>query len=316
MADFNTQPQLPFKEDSRPIQQWDKDATKRTLDELFTYARQYRSSAEYLELLDFVSRFRFYSPYNAMLVHNQMPGAKFVAPANKWVRNYGRTIKPNAHSIVILQPMGPIMFVFDVSDTEGGPQSRPLPQEVEEPFNTRQGEIWGELDQTIENSKRDGIRIWTSKEGSQSAGSIQIAGNGRGTLSFFAGKDKRGEPIYLLIPIRYELLVNENLNKESRYATIAHELAHLYCGHLGTPNQKWWPERQGIDPNTCEFEAESISYLVCERLGIKNPSAEYLSGYMGKYQEVPDISIDLVMKVAGLIEKMGQERLKPRKENE
>ncbi len=51
-----------------PADDWDAHATRRVLDELFCYARQYRSSQSYDGLLKFVARFRFYSPYNAMLV--------------------------------------------------------------------------------------------------------------------------------------------------------------------------------------------------------------------------------------------------------
>ena len=93
---------------------------KRVLDELFCFARQYRTSKSYDGLLKFVASFRLYAPYNAMLVRAQMPGAVFVAPAHRWSRHYGRTIKVNARPLVILQPMGPVMFVFDVSDTEAG----------------------------------------------------------------------------------------------------------------------------------------------------------------------------------------------------
>jgi hypothetical protein len=65
-----------------------------------------------------------------------------------------------------------------------------------------------------------------------------------------------------------------------------------------------------------EFEAESVCYLVCERLGIDNPSDEYLAGYLGKNEHIPPISLDCVMKAAGLIERMGRERLGARKEKE
>ena len=55
-----------------------------------------------------------------------------------------------------------------------------------------------------------------------------------------------------------------------------------------------------------------------ERLGIFNPSAEYLSGYVddNKDKDVPAISLECVMAASGLIEKMGRERLKPRKEDQ
>lgn len=52
------------------------------------------------------------------------------------------------------------------------------------------------------------------------------------------------------------------------------------------------------------------------RLGIDSPSAEYLSQYMENHKQTPAISLECVMKSAGLIEQMGRERLKPRKEKE
>lgn len=309
-----------------PAAEWETQATKRFLDELFTFARRYRSSESFKTLLDFVARFRFYSPYNGMLVHIQMPGARFVAPAHRWIREHRRTIKPNARPLVILQPMGPVMFVFDVSDVEAGPNAPPLPPEVDRPFEVRRGQIadgrqkgrfplfpaMHEWATTIDNAKRDGIRIEPRKEGSQSAGSIREAGKNVPPLWFRAGKDKDGEPKYVEIPTRYDVLYNDRLSEEARYAAIVHELAHLYCGHLGTPNAKWWPDRRGLNQQVEEFEAQAVAYLVCVRLGIDSRSGEYLAGYLEKNEEVPDISIDVVMKSAGLIEQMGKGRLKPR----
>jgi IrrE N-terminal-like domain len=114
------------------------------------------------------------------------------------------------------------------------------------------------------------------------------------------------------------LILNSNHSLETKYATLVHELTHLYCGHLGTPNQKWWPDRTGLHKGIQEFEAESLCHLVCERLGIVNPSAKYLANYLKENEEgdVPAISFERVMASAGLIEQMGCERLKPRKEKE
>jgi hypothetical protein len=56
---------------------------KAALDELFTLARIYNSSDAYLALMRFVGRFRFYSPFNAMLIYTQMPGARFVWHCSK-----------------------------------------------------------------------------------------------------------------------------------------------------------------------------------------------------------------------------------------
>ena len=110
------------------------DAT-RVLDELVHDARMYRSGSAFRELLEFAGRFRFYSPFNAMLVRAQLPGATFVAPARRWRGKYGRAVRPEARPIVILRPRGPVMIVFDVSDTvpvQG--EALALPPEVLRPF--------------------------------------------------------------------------------------------------------------------------------------------------------------------------------------
>jgi hypothetical protein len=296
-----------------PALEWEARTTTRALDELFCFARQYRTSESYKALMRFVVTFPSYSPYNAMLVRTQMAGATFVAPAYRWGRDFGRLVKPNARPLVILQPMGPVMFVFDVSDTEPTEDARPLPPEVEKPFEVRGGRIGEQWPRTLENAKRDGVRILPRKEGSQSGGSIRtVADRGLPPMIFYAGKTAEGKPKEVVIPVHYDLLYNEDASKESRYATLVHELAHLYCGHLGTPNEKWWPDRRGLDVQVEEFEAESVSYLVCRRLGLETPSEQYLTGYFSNFEEVPNISIDLVMKTAGLIEQMGRTRLKPR----
>ena len=283
------------------------------MDELFRLAGEYKTTKEYWELLKFVGRFRFYSPYNAMLVHIQMPGAQYVAPPHRWLREYRRRIKPEAHPLVILQPMGPVMFVYDVSHTEPEQDAPPLPPEIERPFEVEGRGLRGELWKTIENAKRDGIRIAKREAGSQDAGEIHGA-EGEKYVAFQI--KQRPEPEHISVRVRYNLLLNSQLSPAAQYATLVHELGHLYCGHLGSPNLKWWPDRRGLSHQLREFEAESVCYLLCQRLGIDNPSAEYLSQYMGNHKETPAISLVCVIKSAGLIVQMGRERLKPRKETE
>jgi hypothetical protein len=68
----------------------DQDSARAALDELFTLAGKYNSSDAYLELMRFVGRFRFYSPFNAVLIYTQMPGAHFVCTARRWRKDYRR----------------------------------------------------------------------------------------------------------------------------------------------------------------------------------------------------------------------------------
>jgi hypothetical protein len=301
--------------DRTPAQIWEEDVTRRALDELFSHAKKYRTSASYRQLMKFVTRFRSYAPYNAMLVHVQMPGAAYVAPPERWLRRYGRIVRADARPLIILRPMGPVMFVFDVSDTEPGPDAEPLPPEVTCPFEVRGGHAGYRLEKTMENAKRDGVRILEQKAGSQAAGSIcTVFGQPRQALEFEVGRDNYDKPIFVQVPLRYTLLLNETMSREARYATMVHELAHLYCGHLGTPDDRWWPDRRGSTKTVREVEAESVTYLVCSRLGIENPSAEYLADYVKQCPAVPPISLECVMKAAGLIEQMGSKRQKQRPE--
>jgi hypothetical protein len=114
--------------------------------------------------------------------------------------------------------------------------------------------------------------------------------------------------------VNFDLLINQDMKPSTEYATIVHELAHLYCGHLGTPDPKWWPDRRGLSYVQQEFEAESVSYLICKRLGIDSPAEEYLSGCLTGSQDPPPISLECIMKASGLIEQMGKGRMKHRKQ--
>jgi len=257
----------------------------------------------------FIARFRFYSPFNAMLIHTQMPGAHFVCTALRWHRQFHRQIKVGARPIVILQPMGPILFVFDASDTEPLPNAPSLPIGVKDPFQVRSGKIGGQLALTIENAKRDGVRVSERTDGSQRAGSIQPAAPGQRLEFTIAHKPM---PKSTQIPLWFELLLNSRHSAETRYGTLVHELAHLYCGHLGTPDDRRWPDRQNLSLTVREFEAESVSYLVCARIGIDTASEEYLAGYVRRCPATPSISLDRVMKSVWLLEQMGRAPLRLR----
>ena len=293
----------------KPPKNLTQEIAKRSLDELFLLTQQYRSSQSYRNLIDFIAKFRFYSPYNAMLVHMQMPGARFVRTPSQWLKDYNHTIKPGARALVILRPGGPVQFVFDVSDTLSLPGAKPLPPEVTSPFEVRGGKINGELDCLTRNAVRDGISIFIQEAGAQRAGSIASVHSDR-ELPF---QISRFPQRYAFIPERYELLLNRTHSPEAQFATAVHELGHLYCGHRGTNNPAWWPDRRGLGLQEREFEAESVSYLVCRRFGIDTPSEQYLDGYLAANQQVPDISLEAVLVSAKLIEEMARKRMPLRK---
>src|SRR5882757_2886362 len=73
--------------------------------------------------------------------------------------------------------------------------------------------------------------------------------------------------------------------------------------------RKQWPDRKNLSQVAQEFEAESVSYLVCARLGIDTASDEYLAGYVRRCPVAPAISLDRVMKSVWLLEQMGRANL-------
>jgi hypothetical protein len=261
-----------------------------SLDELFHDVGVYRNSKDFKSLFDFIKKFPNISPFNAFLLHTQKPGSQYVATASEWMERFSRTVKPGARPLVILWPFAPVRFVFELQDTDG---NTPFPDALLKPFQVNGTISTSAFNLLLKNLSRDGISYYEEDYGTGSAGCIQIT-------------KKQG---------LYNLLVNKNHSKEEKFATMAHELGHLYCGHLGTPNTKWWPNRRDTDIKVCEFEAESVSWLVCERAGIKNPSAKYLSGYLTDNAQIPQISLENVLKASGMIETMTLRKLPLRKEN-
>lgn len=252
------------------------------LDELFTQSAKYQKSAEFLELLKFINRFRNLSPFNAFLIHMQDSGASIVLTPSKW-KEYGRRVKPLSRPFIILQPFGPVAFVYNISDTEqikDGEDS--VPATLLNPFKTL-GQLGPKVFQTTwENANKDDITY--AEE------SMQMGGAGYATFQE-SGK--------------FKVKVNSSYNLNEKYSTLVHELAHIYCGHLGAIKNSLWKERAGLTVDIKEIEAESVTFLVCKRQGLITTSIEYLSNYIKNEKPLPNISIETILTVAHQIEKMG-----------
>lgn len=286
---------------------------KASIDALIHGANRYRQGSEYLELLRFVGRFRKYAPFNAMLVDLQRRGTRYVLTADKWLSDFRRVLKPGAQPLVILQPRGPFMVVYDVGDTEALPGARPLPREITDPLGIQarinDGAVLKLWDRTVSNAVRDGVRVTLVDTAAHSAGSTYW-GKSLGTVSRPAPRSKGPEEVYRL---RHEIEVNRNLAPIDRYTTLVHELAHIYLGHIGTPNPDHWPDRWGGTDQRDEIEAESITYMLMARLDAQVEMGDYILAHARTSADTPsDIALNLMFKVAGEIIEMGQKRLPAR----
>lgn len=265
------------------------------IDKLYQDVVSYRETAQFKALLDFIKKFRHIAPYNAMLIYIQKPGSTFVTSAREWERKYERYVKPGARPLVILQPFGPVSFVYEYNDTKG----KSLPDSVIAPFKSQTEISPAMLERLINNIKAEGVGTYFNNYGTNSAGQME----------WHSEEDILEMKISVgLCHLKsfHAIVANDNLSNAEKYATIIHELGHLYCGHVYHDHkiEKWLPERFNIGHTNqqVEFEAETVCWLVCERLGIQNPSAEYLSGYLKENGEIPDVSIDAILKAAGIIE--------------
>jgi hypothetical protein len=258
-------------------------STRFLLDRLFTDSQLYTQSTDYKELLDFVARLPNFAPFNAMLLQIQKPGLRFAASAYDWRVRFERFPKEGARPLLILWPFGPVALVYDELDTLG----KELPRDVRSFY--AQGAIDHkriEVFHTLMGSK--GISSEMIDAGDRHAGSIRRV---RGPLP------PNGYSGYLMF-------INRNHEAPIQFVTIAHELAHLFLGHLGADSKLHIPDRRGLSHQQVELEAESVAYMVCERNGVTSASETYLKDFVKNNTTIDALDVYQVMRAAGQVEVM------------
>lgn len=300
-----------------------EDTAQASIDALLSSVGHFRTPGEYRAMLEFVSTFPLYAPFNRMLVRVQDPGARYVATPARWWNDYDRHVRPAARPIVLLQPGGPVMFVFDVRDTEPGVESpRLVPDGVSDPlairFSAGAADISRRWATMVENAIRDGIRVQFGDHGGHSGG-FACRSEGSGRLIYRERSARKGavRPEREAFAHEFDIVVNKNLSEKDQLATLVHELAHIYCGHVGGTPAGHWPDRQGVPRTVEELEAESIVHMVLSRIDPGVQMGDYIQGHLDAAAQVPPgVSLNVMMRAAGTIEDMCKgplPRRKPRK---
>ncbi len=275
------------------------------LDALWHNVKTYRQSDKYKAVLNACVRFRHLAPYNAMLVEIQRPSARYVLTEKEWKTKYDRGIKPNARPIIILVPFGPVDFLFEISDTYPlnstlfSRTENDILEEIAAPYETKNDVSDRQLYHLIERLSIHGIAIDLAFiAGASYSARIELLKSNSHTITIPIGRkyEVKWKADYLLS-------VNKNAQNGEKFASICHELGHLFCSHLNAPrNWKKWEVRH-IPYSAKEFEAESVSWLICELLGIDNPSERYLSNYLSSNGEIPsEVSIERILSATKIIE--------------
>lgn len=259
------------------------ESTRALLDQLFIESRLYTKSKDYKDLLDFVVRLPNFAPFNAMLLQVQKPGLRFAASAHDWNLRFGRRPMEGARPLLILWPFGPVALVYDELDTTG----KELPRDVRSFY--AQGPIDSARIKAF-RSLMDGkcIHSQTVDEGDLKAGKIRVL----------------QRPVEAKDCTHYQMFINLNHEAPVQFVTIAHELAHLFLGHLGLDSKLHIPDRRAFSREQFELEAESVAYLVCARNGVISKSETYLNNFVKETTTISDLDVYQVMRAVGQVETM------------
>ena len=296
MKDFSKDYKERFKD-----KDFDFERAKSELDRLFEDVKSYRRSDNFRKILDLCRRFKHLAPFNAMMVHIQRPGCRYVLTSTQWKTRWHRCINPNARPVVILSYQ-PISYLFDLSDTESidgyYSEDELLLEKIKQQYDTKQIVEKHDLDILVNNLPTLGIAYTDGfRAGVDYAAQIELLDKPQ-SISIPLSKDK-----FIRYEAHYLLSVNETLSVGARYASILHELGHLLCQHIIPPQRtKWW-EYRSLSHADKEFEAEAVAWLTCERLNIDNPSEKYLAEY--EHEMIPEnVSIGHIFKAHNEIWKL------------
>jgi len=267
------------------------DVAKSLLADLIERSRLYHRSQDYQALLDFTSRLRTFAPFNAFLLHVQKPGLRFAASAHDRQERFARTIKEGARPLLILWPFGPVAFVYDLDDTEG---DTPLPDSVTQAFRATGVMTADRIKGFGPLLLRAGISLKRIAYGDAHAGHVSAAPAPEGVDPVKPSTAPKERPFY-------RVRINSNHEPNVQFATLAHELAHLYLGHLGPDAYLKIASRDRPSHEQRELEAESVSYLVCSRNGVASKAEEYLANCMKANTDMGKLDLYWILKAAGQI---------------
>ncbi len=293
-----------FKAEQAKMEKESMANIKVDIDELTNRIQEYRNGEKFKEELDFVGKLYYLAPYNAWLVKQQKPGAELVLSISKW-RTHGRRPKLNGQKLITLIPFGPVQIMYEFSDTEHiegcyYSEKEELMERYYNQFARTQGKVKPrDLNHLIDCLPAYGISLHTDfNAASTFAGYIMKYEKDK--LNIIIGCDpKKGRTGKMEIKSRYAISLNCNHDPTVQFASLCHELGHLFCRHLFYDIRK---ERR-LTHKEEEFEAETVAWLVCKRHGINNPTEEYLANFVINNQ-TPKYSLDCIFKAVNEIEKM------------
>lgn len=245
-------------------------------------------SDKYKEYLDFMGKFYDYSVNNIILIMHQMPSASLVAGYKTWQNKFKRQVRKGAKAIKILAPC-PHKAIKIVDGEE---------QEIR----------WTSFRavSVFDVSQTDGDALPT--------GCVQMLS---GKVQGYAGLVKKLMAVSP-VPITYEsiqggangcykldekrIVIRQGMSELQTVKTMVHEISHAVLHDKDNGMEK------DANKHSREVQAESVSYIVCNALGLD--TSDYSFGYVAGWstgKEMKELveSLDVIRKAAvELVEKL------------
>ena len=237
-------------------------------------------SERYKEYLKVMSKFHNYSFRNTVLIAMQKPDASLLAGFSAWKNNFERNVMRGQKGIKIIAP----------SPYKIKQEMQKIDPHTQKPVIGKDGKpVTEEKEVTIPAYKVVSVFDVSQTEGKElpDIAVDELTGDVDRYKDFFAALEKTSP-----VPIAFEnieggshgyyhledkrIAINEGMSELQTLKTAIHEIAHakLHDVDLNAP-----PEQQNrVDRHTCEVEAESVAYTVCQHFGLD--TSDYSFGYV------------------------------------
>ena len=250
---------------------------------LMTGLKEIRTSEQYKEWLNSMSKFTNYSVGNQIMIALQKPDATLVAGKAMWYKNFKRKLNHNAVGLYIKAPRIKEKIkatpeqIQQISEGKLDEKTLPKIKVIEGFFLTKVYDI----------SETNGPEL-------PKAPVHQLTGDVENYELFKAAIIEAAKPSEVFFVAQSELPLNangsfnyltkqikvrDNMSPEQTIKTMLHEVAHSKMHDMDLETNQ-----EVIKPRELkEFEAESAAYILCQKYGID--SSEYSFGYVAGWSQ-------------------------------
>ena len=306
---------------TKEIPAWQQEADQRTkelTEKLENGIKELFDSDKYKDYLKAMSHFHNYSSRNIMLIHAQMPGATKVASFKLWKEQFNRSPKRGETSLRIWAPIGkkePETKLFEKLDPT-----------TNKPMLDKEGNVIME-EMTALSSLNMRFKLVPVFDVSQTVGDPlpQLAEDLTGNVEHYEAfldtlKDISPLPI-VFEPLNEnqdgycrfgeKISIREGMSEIQTVSAIIHEITHARLHDKNIKVENTQPAAETADGNgqakpvkksneVSEIEAESVSYVVCQKYGIEtgDNSFGYLASWSNHDMAEFKASLDTIRKEA------------------